>query len=150
MPVSTTALLAQQSTINRSDHLSPVGTGEQTSDMTPFITNIKSPNGVYSSVMSTPLLSYVSPSGYISSPSNIDTPILFCTPASSYTGAEINHRLPSGTVSKDTPPSLDLYNQNPKSVSYPTHASCNIQLAPVSSLESSNPLKNLKSTGLHP
>jgi len=144
-PLKTSAWL-QHSTMNRADPTSPGWTGEQTSDMSSsFVTNINSPNGVYSSVMSTPMLSYISPSGYINSPSNIGTPCLYRTPPPSYTSAERNHGLPSGTTSIDTPPSLDLCNQNPKSLSYPTHVSCNIQLAPLSSIPISNASKKLNS-----
>jgi len=78
----------------------------------------------------------------------MDTPILFRTLSSAYTTAGINHRLPSGTASMDTPPSLDLYNKNPKSISYPTLASCNIQVVPVPmwSTPITNPSKNLMGT----
>jgi len=151
MPISTTALQAQQNTIIQGDPTEAGGTGEKTSDMSSsYITDVNSLNGRYSTVMGTPMPSYMSPSGYINTPSNIDTPFLFCTPASSYTSAEINHCMPSGTAFMDTPPSLDLYNQNPKIVSYPAHVSCNIQLAPVSSIQISNPSKKLESARPNP
>merc|ERR550534_1772323 len=147
LPVSTTLFPAQQSTIKWGDPKTQGGTREKIPEISSFVTDLTSPPGVFSSALSTPLLSYISPPGYITSPSNIGTPLLLCTPPSSYAPAQINNGLPSVGASMDMPPRLDLYNQNLKRVSYPTLASCNIHLAPVSSMPITYPCTKLNNTG---
>merc|ERR1719474_1246535 len=105
-----------------------VGMEESKSGPTSIVTDVNSP-GVVSSDMSTPLLSFFSPSCYISSPSYNGTPLLLCSPPSYFSPAQINNDFPSVGASLDIPPAFQLNNQN-SNVTYPSKVSCNINLAP--------------------
>merc|ERR1719320_1113158 len=130
MPVSTAATPARWSTMNQVDQL---GGNREKSSNTSFVSDLNSSGGMVSSVMSTPILGYISPPGY-NSPSNMGTPVLLCTPPSCYTPMQINHGQPSVAASMDMPPTFDLLNQK-KKLSYPSLVSCNIHLAPVPSVQ---------------
>jgi hypothetical protein len=137
IPLSTTALPVRQSPTNAQVNRPAKGvTQDSTSERQSFVNDLNSP-GVYSAA-STPILSYFSPRCYINSPSNIGTPLMYCTSPSYYSPTQICHSLPSIGMSLDVPPALELYNQNPSNVAYPSHVSCNIR-APAQSVLKNHP-----------
>jgi len=137
LPVSIAMSPPQQNVVNLVYPMTQVGTSNNTYMIPALFTNQNSPVGVLASPVMTPILSYTNTPGYTESPRNMNTSVLLCTPQSCNTPMQINSCQPTVAASLEMPPMLNLYNQNPTAVSYPSQASCNIQLAPVRSVPNS-------------
>jgi len=146
LPVSMAMSPPQQNVVNLVCPMTQVGTPKNTYMIPSLFTNQNSPVGVLPSPVMTPILSYTNTPVYTESPRNMNTPLLLCTPQSCNTPIQINSFQPPVAASMEIPPMLNLYSQNPTAVSYPSQASCNIQLAPVRSVPNSISSGKLLST----
>jgi len=147
VPVSTTAVPARRSSMNKIRHIWSLGAREKPSHNPSFVNDLTTPRSKFSNIINTPIPCCISPTGCdINCPRNIDNPLLLYTPPSRFTPTQVNSCLPSEPASMDLPPTLELYNQNPKCFSYPSVASCNIHLAPASSVPDSYALSKLNNT----
>lgn len=131
LPVSIAMSPPQKNVVNLVCPMTQVGGSKNTHMIPSLFTNQNSPVGVLHSPVMTPILSYTNTPRYTESPRNMNTSLLLCTPQSCNTPMQINSFQPPVAASMEMPPMLNLYNQNPTVVSYPSQASCNIQLAQV-------------------
>jgi len=132
---STTTFSTRLNNMNLSvDTISQVRMQESNSEQRSLVSEVNSPC-IFSSGLSTPIPSYLSPS-YINSPSHIGTPVMLCTSPSYVSPTQINNGFPTVGASLDIPPAFELNNQN-SGVKYPSQVSCNISHAPVPSFHKS-------------